>query len=1324
MSTLDVTLLLGTVDAGSADLRDIELTLGVGPFAGPTGATGPVGATGATGATGPTGVTGIAGATGVTGAGVTGATGPTGVTGPSGATGVTGVTGVGTTGVTGVTGPTGVTGVTGATGATGATYLYNVKDAQFAGGALGNGTGDDTAAIQAAINAAVAAGGGTVLFPFGNYPISSPLNTYGSASTNAVAIRLKGDGGAYDFAATIGLKAGFGQNPAINAITTLASNGQQTGLAIENLYINQTNEPLAQGIFLDQIQNVTLDRVKVRAGSVGWNIGFANNITWNDCQTWNQSDTARRWHATYPTWSAKSGNAVPVQSQFNFFNDSIFVTSGAATGMDYGMDILQGLAFFYQGGEGFLRGVGRARFTKYGLRIKLASPTGMGNLLDQWLADAMWDGGGAPGQGAAVYLENVKQTWFTTSWLGGYSSGDGSGGFALVMKNCSDIHFSNSHINGAGIQFLGANFGITFDATSAPQSAFAGQIAAPLFVVGAGALIAAGVDLTAGTIALSAPTYGMFDPDGGQVTINAQTITYTGVTLAGGRGLVDASNSGAITSATQVTVTTADTDFHSAGQLLLQGDAGACIVNYSSVSYSGGTATFTLTVTGQGAGNFVTGRAAALVNPAVTLTGCTGGTGTSVAGLVTLLGASITGNFSQEATYLVAGSLVPSRTVTDGVLSSGSPLVTSVTAAFTPQDIGRVTAASGITAGTFITAIANTTASGTQAPGATLTPVSTAGMPASGVINAQTAAGNWQAITYSSISAGSFNVTSGWTVAIPNGALIYCASQATMSANATSSASGVSVQIVSDYSSTFNTSNTYAQIAGNALTVQSPGRFMSTTGGTKRGISIRRADGKEWTFHMDQSTTGTLSLANPESSDRFSFSDGGQLGANEFAAAGTTGAVTATRYAGGTALGPPSSGTFTTGDFVIGIGGYVWICLTGGTPGTWTLAGIARSTFSNATYTVLSTDVYVAQTGTLSASRAVTLPAASSVPAGWRVIIQDESGSATSVNTIVITRAGTDTINGATTETIGFAYGSRMLVSDGTSKWSFDGGVMRKSDGLADIQTFTASGTWTKPTGRNYTVAIIECIGAGGGGGSGRRGAAGSARFGGGGGGGGGHTQIVLPLSLLGATEAVVVGDAGTGALGVTSGDDTDGAAATNGTNGGFSKVGTSTIWAQANRGVAGAAGTATTGASGGGGIGTTSGGNGASSSGTVAPSAAAGSGGGGGGGGAGGGISTANTNFAGSAGGGSAATAGGGAAGAAGTAGGGAGGTGADGSTQGAGGSGGGGGGGNAAGVGGAGAAGQVYGGGGGGGGAAVNGNASGAGGNGAAGFVRITCI
>ena len=89
----------------------------------------------------------------------------------------------------------------------------------------------------------------------------------------------------------------------------------------------------------------------------------------------------------------------------------------------------------------------------------------------------------------------------------------------------------------------------------------------------------------------------------------------------------------------------------------------------------------------------------------------------------------------------------------------------------------------------------------------------------------------------------------------------------------------------------------------------------------------------------------------------------------------------------------------------------------------------------DAAYTALPTDGTVIYTS-ITAARVVTLPAANAVPAGYRLLVLDSSGSASGVNTITLTRVGTDTINGGTTSAIVLAYGVREIVSDGVSKWT------------------------------------------------------------------------------------------------------------------------------------------------------------------------------------------------------------------------------------------------------------------------------------------------
>jgi hypothetical protein len=118
-----------------------------------------------------------------------------------------------------------------------------------------------------------------------------------------------------------------------------------------------------------------------------------------------------------------------------------------------------------------------------------------------------------------------------------------------------------------------------------------------------------------------------------------------------------------------------------------------------------------------------------------------------------------------------------------------------------------------------------------------------------------------------------------------------------------------------------------------------------------------------------------------------------------------------------------------------------------------------RTTFNNANYTVLSTDVYIGQIGTLTSSRTVTLPLANSVNPGYEIIITDESGSVSLTNFITILAAGGNTINGASSENIQAPYGFRRIISNGSSAWTFDGGVLRSSHNLADLQSASTART-------------------------------------------------------------------------------------------------------------------------------------------------------------------------------------------------------------------------------------------------------------------------
>jgi hypothetical protein len=152
-----------------------------------------------------------------------------------------------------------------------AATFFNVKTY----GALGNGTGDDTAAITATITAAVAAGGGTVFFPPGVYRVVSAITLPGSVTllgSGGMASKLAIDSGVGAGAITLGVN-GVGALSCVNGLWIGALGGATPGALVQggggatgefhftdcvlgndaicnsNLYANQTSLAAFKAVF-------------------------------------------------------------------------------------------------------------------------------------------------------------------------------------------------------------------------------------------------------------------------------------------------------------------------------------------------------------------------------------------------------------------------------------------------------------------------------------------------------------------------------------------------------------------------------------------------------------------------------------------------------------------------------------------------------------------------------------------------------------------------------------------------------------------------------------------------------------------------------------------------------------------------------------------------------------------------------------------------------------------------------------------------------------------------------------------------------------------
>lgn len=141
-------------------------------------------------------------------------------------------------------------------------------------------------------------------------------------------------------------------------------------------------------------------------------------------------------------------------------------------------------------------------------------------------------------------------------------------------------------------------------------------------------------------------------------------------------------------------------------------------------------------------------------------------------------------------------------------------------------------------------------------------------------------------------------------------------------------------------------------------------------------------------------------------------------------------------------------------------------------------AGNRLQTFSNADVTVASATRLLLQTGTMSALRTITLPAASAVAPGTPLTMVDVSGTVSGTFPWLIARAGLDTINGGTASfAMAVPYGAITFVSDGSSKWTglvagIPQGGTGQTTALAAFDAFAPTTTRGDITYRGATTSL------------------------------------------------------------------------------------------------------------------------------------------------------------------------------------------------------------------------------------------------------------
>lgn len=124
--------------------------------------------------------------------------------------------------------------------------------------------------------------------------------------------------------------------------------------------------------------------------------------------------------------------------------------------------------------------------------------------------------------------------------------------------------------------------------------------------------------------------------------------------------------------------------------------------------------------------------------------------------------------------------------------------------------------------------------------------------------------------------------------------------------------------------------------------------------------------------------------------------------------------------------------------------------------------------FSNAARTILAGEctgniLIVRQTGTLTTTRTLTLPAANSVPAGYRINVVDESGSPSWWYKILIAPAGSDVISGTNTAfELDKPWQSVQLIGNGSNGWNVSRSEVNRRDLWYVEDDLLHSGTITR----------------------------------------------------------------------------------------------------------------------------------------------------------------------------------------------------------------------------------------------------------------------
>jgi hypothetical protein len=270
----------------------------------------------------------------------------------------------------------------------GSSIWFNVKDH----GVVGDGTADDATAIQDAIDACLAAGGGTVYFPPGSYKTTSQLliDLSTESARFAKRIMLRGDGVA---------SALFPTGLADSAVKYLGkASNPEAYFAIEGLRISGNSTADSVGLETNIAAFVSVRNCVIEAFDVGWDA--------TDTEQAGLYDSEVRYNGIGLRMNAAVATSSP--------NSITIINSSISNNIDKGIDVTNANSLNMLGGSIQYNGPVDGTSSQGGAVITEAG-NGYGTVM---FAGVAFEGNGGAGDVVSDQTTNpVRMTWINCSFF-------------------------------------------------------------------------------------------------------------------------------------------------------------------------------------------------------------------------------------------------------------------------------------------------------------------------------------------------------------------------------------------------------------------------------------------------------------------------------------------------------------------------------------------------------------------------------------------------------------------------------------------------------------------------------------------------------------------------------------------------------------------------------------------------------------------------------------------------------------------------------------------------------------------------------------------